>query len=160
MTGVATTKADPDAESVRLVRQQDGDVPREWIEILKAPLEKRPNVQVTLLLAVPEELRAERARALARAEAHLRAGVAKRAKEFPFMTNARDWEKISRPTSRPNSADRMGLWLAHSSGRGKGVTSQRSIPEGEEFSILAVVNPPENEVGQLMTTPIFGSGSV
>ena len=151
--GIATTKPRPDVKSVRLVRRQGGDVPQEWIDILKAPLEERPKVDVMLLFAVPEELRADRARALAQADEHLRAGLLKLAEKFPFMTNAQDWEReVGHPAPRPDpdNNDRLGFGLASDRGKTAGPT-----PVPEKFSIFAVMEPPHNQDGQLAMTMCF-----
>ncbi len=155
MTGVATAKADPDAQAVRLARQQGSDVPEEWIDILKAPLAKRPKVMVRLLLAVPKGLLAELGPALGQADADVRTGLLKLSEKFPFMTNARDWGEVAGPGLRPATADGLGLWLAHSSGSGKGATSATPVPEGEEFSVEAYLTPPQKVVGARDNFPVL-----
>jgi hypothetical protein len=128
---VATTRPDADARSVVLSRESAGKMPAEWMAMLKAPLAKRPKVMVTVVPAVPEEMRKERNAALSQAGQTLAKGLAELGAKYPYMKKATGWEDARQiPAERENlfvSAYRVRDGLAE-------------VPAGEGYQVMVMLS--------------------
>ncbi len=101
---------------------------------------------------IPLELRVERDRLLAEAEANIRTGLLKLAERFPVLTKAKAWGVYASEASR-SEAGRIGINLYHTD-RGKTATEE-SLPADKRFGITVSVHRPAKEKPQRVTVPLY-----
>ncbi|NQU20499.1 MAG: HEAT repeat domain-containing protein [Candidatus Nealsonbacteria bacterium] len=105
---------------------------------------------VTKLADEASDLTARRNELLAEADAKIRTGLVKLAQKYPYLKKAKAWRTVS-DKSGPG---RIGVFIVHTKHQGSKAAQPTGDPEGEEVTILVMLEEPRSEENQL-AGPIY-----
>ena len=124
---------------VALSRASRGPAPADWIEKLTAPVKAGQDPTLLRLAVAPAaDVRARRDEILAQADAHIRAGMAKLADDFPQLKKT-NWGSLTQALAGKSPPGRISIWVAHYAGGKAG--ARTPVEKNDRYNVMVLLRP-------------------